>query len=101
MSPRIVLTREAENDLSEIVEWYENQRSGLGFNFLAEVDAGFRLLASDPRLFPEQYKGVRRYLVRRFPYKVFYRLVEDNVVVLAVVHGGRDPAWIKKRISPT
>ncbi|MDI6794493.1 MAG: hypothetical protein QME81_16775, partial [bacterium] len=50
-------------------------------------------------IFIEQYKGVRRYLVRRFPYKVFYRIEEENVVVSAVVFAGRDPKWIKKRVS--
>jgi plasmid stabilization system protein ParE len=99
MSHKAVLTREAENDLSEIFEWYERRRRGLGFDFLLQVDAGLRLLEDDPQLFSEQYKGVRRYLVKRFPYKVFYRVKGKSIVVLAVVHGGRDPGWVKKRIS--
>jgi len=44
---------------------------------------------------------VRRHLIERFPYKIFYRVEDKIVVVLAVVYGGRDPAWIKKRIKNT
>ena len=98
MSPKVVLTREAERDLAEIFEWYEGRRVGLGHEFLLHTDAGLRLLETNPSLFPEKHNGVRQYLLRRFPYKIFYRVEEDCVTVLAVVHGGRDPSWVRKRL---
>lgn len=99
MEYEVVLTQEAENDVSEIFDWYESQRIGLGFDFLLQIDSGIRLIGYNPKLFSEQYKGVRRYLIRRFPYKLFYRMEKNRVVVLAVIHAVRDPDWTKKRIS--
>ncbi|MFH1898699.1 MAG: type II toxin-antitoxin system RelE/ParE family toxin [Candidatus Desantisbacteria bacterium] len=97
MRYEVVVTPEAENDLKEIFDWYESQRIGLGHDFLLQVDAGFCLIERNPNLFVEQYKRARRYLVKRFPYIIFYRIEGENVVVLAVVFAGRDPEWIKKR----
>jgi plasmid stabilization system protein ParE len=96
-----VITSAAEIDLTGIFEWYENKRIGLGYDFLLQVDSGLRSLEDNPQIYKEQYKRVRRYLVRRFPYKIFYRIEGMNIVVLAVVYSGRDPEWIKKRISNT
>lgn len=92
---------EAEQDLSEAFQWYERQRTGLGHDFLLQVDAGFRFLERTPLVFPEIYRGIRRHLIKRFPYKIFYIVEESTVVILAVVYGGRDPQWIKKRLDPT
>ena len=96
-----VIASAAEIDLTKIFEWYENKRIGLGYDFLLQVDSGLRSLEDNPQIYKEQYKRVRRYLVRRFPYKIFYRIEGMNIVVLAVVYSGRDPEWIKKRISNT
>ncbi len=99
MKYRLVVTPEAEDDLGEIFTWYETHRAGLGHEFLLQVDAGFRFIERSPATFAEQYRGVRRYLLRRFPYKVFYHVEGDLVVVLAIIFGGRDPNWIKRRLG--
>ena len=97
----LIVRPEAEQDLYEIFRWYEGQRTGLGHDFLLQIDAGFRLLARTPLAFPEIYRGIRRHLIKRFPYKIYYLIEEATVVILAVVYGGRDPQWIKKRLNPT
>ena len=98
MKYSLVITPEAEEDLSEVFSWYESKRNGLGHDFLLQIESGFRLIEREPYLSKEKYKGVWRYLIERFPYKIFYMVEQKSVVVLAVVYGGKDPAWIKKRI---
>ncbi|MDA0738128.1 MAG: type II toxin-antitoxin system RelE/ParE family toxin [Nitrospirae bacterium] len=90
---------EAEQDLAEAFRWYELQRSGLGHDFLHHVQAGFQFLERTPLVFPECYHGVRQHLIKRFPYKIFYKVEAQTVIVLAVVYGGRDPEWVKKRLQ--
>lgn len=85
--------------MSEVFSWYENKRKGLGHDFLLQIESGLRFIEREPYLPKEQYKGVRQYLIKRFPYKIFYRVEQQMVVLLAVVYGGRDPEWIKKRIK--
>jgi len=97
----LLVRPEAEQDLSVAFHWYEGQRTGLGHDFLLQIDAGFRFLERTPLAFPEIYRGIRRHLIKRFPYKIFYIVEESTVVILAVVYGGRDPHWIRRRLDPT
>lgn len=101
MAFSLLVRPEAEQDLSEAFHWYERQRTGLGHDFLLQVDAGFRFVERTPLVFSEIYRGIRRHIIKRFPYKIFYIVKESTVVVLAVVYGGRDPQWIRRRLDPT
>ena len=90
MKWRLVIRPRAETDLREARTWYESQRAGLGAEFLAEIDATIQVLIRDPRLHPVYYHGFRRVLARRFPYKLFYRLEDDQIIVFRVLHVRRD-----------
>jgi len=98
MTYKLIIRPEAERDLAEIFAWYENRRKGLGYDFLLQVEAGFNFIEKNPKIFPEIYRGARRYLIKRFPYKIYYRVDEDKVIILAVIYGGRDPNLIRKRL---
>ncbi len=99
MAFNLIVRLEAEQDLSAGFQWYEGRRTGLGHDFLLQVDAGFRFLERTPLIFPEIYRGIRRHLIKRFPFKIYYLVEETTVVILAVVYGGRDPQWIRKRLA--
>ncbi|MCP4755005.1 MAG: type II toxin-antitoxin system RelE/ParE family toxin [Proteobacteria bacterium] len=99
MKYKLIVTPEAEDDLSKAFTWYEERRKGLGHDFLLQVDAAFRFIERNPFVFPEVYKKTRRYLIKRFPYKILYRVVDPKIVVLAIIYGGRDPEWIRKRME--
>jgi plasmid stabilization system protein ParE len=81
----------AAADVEEAYRWYEQQRVGLGEEFLAAVDAKLRDIAAHPSAYAVIHRGVRRALLRRFPYAVFYRFHGDSVIVVACMHGRRDP----------
>ena len=84
----------AETDLAEAYEWYEQQAAGLGAQFLDEVQAVYERVEQFPAAFPEVYRDVRRALVRRFPFAVFYRLRDDTAHIIACTHVRRHPrAW--------
>lgn len=89
--PWVVIVRpQAEADLAEARIWYEQQRSGLGNEFLSDIARSMQALAEHPERHPLYYRGFRRILLRRFPYKVFYRLEAERVVVFRVLHVKRD-----------
>ena len=89
----IVLVRpQAERDLEAARDWYDQRRPGLGDEFLDAVAAGMRVLVEDPlreRLF---YRDFRRVLLGRFPYKIFYQVIGDRIVVFRVLHAKQDHA---------
>ncbi|MEE4296361.1 MAG: type II toxin-antitoxin system RelE/ParE family toxin [Wenzhouxiangella sp.] len=91
MSLSVQLIAEAEADLEEAAAWYEKQQSGLGRSFLDEALVAFRSIADNPKLYPVVHKKVRRRLMRRFPFGIFYLQENDSLVVLAVMHGSRHP----------
>ena len=71
MKYRVVIRPETENDLKEAFSWYEDKRKGLGYNFLLQVDAGIKFIERNPEVSPAEYKGTRKLLIKRFPYKKF------------------------------
>lgn len=87
----------AAADIEEAYQWYERQRAGLGEEFLAAVDSLLGDIVAHPAAYAVIHRGVRRALLRRFPYAIFYRLYGDSVVTLACMHGRRNPTRWKAR----
>jgi toxin ParE1/3/4 len=71
MSCPVLIRAEAEADMAEGFDWYEERRTGLGHEFLAEVKAVVKQIEGNPLRHAVVFLNVRRALVRRFPYKVF------------------------------
>lgn len=95
----VIIRPEAENDLAAAFLWYENKRRGLGYDFLLHVEAGLKFIERGPAIYAVGYKETRTHFIKRFPYKIFYLIEANRVIVLAVLHGKRSPQLIKKRIN--
>ncbi|WP_439623270.1 type II toxin-antitoxin system RelE/ParE family toxin [Gemmata sp.] len=91
MNLPLVLRAEAEAEFDEAFDFYNDKRTGLGVEFVAEVQRVFDRLSANPLIHREVFADVRKSVVRRFPYCVFYRPHPDRVEVLAVFHTSRDP----------
>ena len=72
-------------------QWYENEQPGLGLEFLDQLRTIYDHMAASPFQYQELRAGVRRALLRRFPYAVYFAVEGGFVVVLAVVHASRNP----------
>jgi toxin ParE1/3/4 len=79
-------TSAAIADLLAAHDWYEQRSPGLGKDFVRMIDAAFDGIALQPTLFPPLHRGLRRVLIRRFPYAVFYRIDRDAIRVVAGLH---------------
>ena len=99
MTYHLLIRPEAEADLSAAYRWYEDRDAGLGEEFLRAVEASLLGIQKNPQTFQKLHKEVRRALTRRFPYGIFYLVENDTIVVLAVLHGRRNPAIINARSS--
>ena len=97
MSLDVRLRPEAERDLSDAARWYEEQRPGLGHEFLDEVLDVFSAITEAPQMYPNVHRNTRRALIHRFPFGVYYRVEETTIVVIAILHGSRDPHRWKSR----
>lgn len=81
---------EALEDLLESQRWYASREQGLGQTFAEAIGVAVERIAQEPATFPCVYGAVRRLVVRRFPYAVYFREVSDQILVLAI-HGRQDP----------
>ncbi len=95
---RLVAEPRANLDVAATFDWYEMEQGGLGLEFLDALRATYDRVADSPHAYQDLRSGVRRALVRRFPYAVYFAIEGDAVVVLAVLHVARDPAeWQQRR----
>ena len=98
MTPRLIFRPEAEAELLDARDWYEAERVGLGAVFAAAVETTVTAVQQNPLAYPRVRSDTRRALVRRFPYAVYFRPTDDEIIVLAVMHGRRNPRrWRSRR----
>ena len=98
MSLPVLLTPEAQAEFDDAADWYE-QQAGLGAAFTAAVREVLNRIAATPLLHQVVYQDIRRGVVRRFPYSVFYRVDPGRVTVIAVFDHRRDPSIWQGRTS--
>ena len=89
MTPRLVFRPQAESEILEAHNWYEDRRVGLGKAFAAAVDLTIAGILEHPLAYARIYGETRRAIMQRFPYAVYFRVLPEEVVVLAVTHGRR------------
>ena len=90
MNWRVIIRPNAEADLREAWSWYESQRAGLGDELLIEIRTAIRRLETDPERRPFYYRDFRRLLMRRFPYKLFYRVEGERIIIFRILHAKRE-----------
>lgn len=90
MTP-LVVRPAAAADIHDAYRWYEAQRPALGERFLTEVDRVMHSITERPARYSIVHRETRRALLRRFPYAVLYRVLDDTIFVVAVMHGSQNP----------
>ena len=89
---------EAEAELDEAFDYYETQVAGLGSRFVTEVAAAVGLIRNHPKAWTKLGRRIRRCQLKRFPYGLIYAELPDEIVVIAVMHLHRRPAYWKGRL---
>ena len=97
MKYQVRLVTAAEADIESAFNWYQSERFGLGLEFLAEMYAAFDSLEENPLKYQIQKSDIRRMLVRRFPYALYYLVENDLVTIIAVLHAARNPKSWQRR----
>jgi plasmid stabilization system protein ParE len=81
----------ALTDIDEAYRWYEQQQPGLGATFMAELGEVEGLIGAHPALFGKVRGEVRRAILHKFPYGIFYIVRSEFISVIAVMHHARHP----------
>jgi toxin ParE1/3/4 len=95
----VVFLPDAEQEMFQAAVYYESQSSGLGRDYLSEVERSLQAIAASPKTWPIVEGELRRRLVRRYPFGILYRNDPEEIVIVAVAHLRRKPGYWRKRIK--
>ncbi len=93
---KVELLSQAEDELSDAYDWYEEQQTGLGNKFYDEISHYLNLIEDNPYYFPVKYtEGLRSASLNKFPFLILYWIEEaDNIIfVLSIFHTSRNPKY--------
>ena len=94
----VIIHSEATGELDNTIQYYEKQKIGLGLDLLSEIEQVLEKIKINPNLGTDHtIEGVSRYVIRRFPYIIFYVEFEAFIWLVAIAHGKRKPDYSKKR----
>jgi hypothetical protein len=99
VSYKIKLLPEAHLDIKESIDWYNEQKTGLGKAFYDSVKSRLDYIKSNPLHYQVSYRNIRNALVNNFPYQVHYRIEETSklIIIFGITHTSRDPEIWKSR----
>jgi plasmid stabilization system protein ParE len=95
---RLIVRPDAEAELTGAAAWYEEKREGLGEQFVAAVDSALSAIEDSPEIWPcwKRERPYRKYVVRRFPFIVFFTVEAATVTIVAIAHAKRRPGyWLR------
>ena len=87
-----------EDDAITAYTWYQEKLAGLGDDFLRTFYSCAAEIADNPLLYAKVYREFRRRLMKRFPYAIYFRLIEHQVVVSGLFHCARNPQTLERRL---
>lgn len=88
---------EAEAEFLGAINYYEERKENLGYEFALEVYATIERIMAHPKSWPILDGEVRRCQTARFPYGVLYTEHQESIWILAVMHLHRNPDYWKHR----
>ncbi|MEW5735723.1 MAG: type II toxin-antitoxin system RelE/ParE family toxin [Thermodesulfobacteriota bacterium] len=87
----------ADKEYRDAFDNYETQKPGLGEDFRNAVGSALQIVLFYPEAGPEVRPGVRKILLKRFPYKLIYSITDKGLYIIALAHGHRAPEyWLER-----
>jgi plasmid stabilization system protein ParE len=99
MRSTVLYKRAARAEISDIAEYLERQRPGLGRRFMDEIRRAEVLVRDNPALYQQVTGDIRRIVLRRFPYRLFYAVEDERIFVLACFHLRRRPRFREELLA--
>jgi hypothetical protein len=96
---RLIYHPDAEEEVIQAARFYKSRLSTLGSEFLDAADCAIAVIVEAPDRWSIIEADVRRYLMPRFPYAVYYRVFPDHIRILAFKHHSRHPDYWRYRLS--
>ncbi len=99
MSWEIIFHRDSRYEFDEAYDFYESKQIGLGEDFAKGIQDEIDSLSMNLKIHARVYRDVRKAVVHRFPYCIYYTIESDRVRIISVFHAKRDPNLWKNRVE--
>jgi len=94
----IEVSDEAEIDFDKSYEYYYKDNPKVADTFFKKINIGFENIKQNPNFYPIAYKDVRKYVVKKFPFVIYYRIIDSLIQVIAIFHTSRNPEiWNERK----
>jgi len=94
---KLIVEVEAYDDIEQAYNWYAARSESAADDFRSELRAAQERAASQPEWAEQHILNTRRISLRRFPYSIIFRQIDDTVVIIAVAHAKRDESFWQDR----
>jgi plasmid stabilization system protein ParE len=95
--PRLLVRARARAEIRDVFDWYLSRSPDAATRFIEAIDAAITEIADAPERFPVIHGKLRRRLLSRFPYAIYYKIFPTVVSVVGIIHGHRHPdAWLRR-----
>ena len=96
---KIDFSNEAEADFDNSYEYYAIESQKVADNFYRQVNQSLKTISDNPQGFQRVFKNIRRYVIKKFPFVIYYRVENTTIQIIAVFHTSRNPEIWKQRID--
>jgi len=99
MSLCVIITPEAAADILNARTWYDSQESGVGGKFYFAFRTRIQSASENPFL-PREWgrRKIRKVRIPKYPYSAYYEIVGEELRIVALIHGARNPKYIHHRL---
>jgi len=101
MSLNLLLRPEGEADIGDAATWYEEQKAGVGGEFVEAIFHAVDALSGNPLLTSRRHRrrNIRWVFPDRFPYRIIYEVTKDTVLIISVLHAARHDRHWRERLT--
>ena len=93
---KIVFSSLAHVELEETILYYENEKEGLGELFRDSVLEAIDKLHTFPELYVQISPNIRRIVLLKFPYNIFYNYSEKRITIVSIAHQRKNPTYTQR-----
>jgi toxin ParE1/3/4 len=94
----IKISDDAENDLDNSYQYYAEESTKVAESFFKQINSSLEIIKKNPESFPIAFRDVKKFVVKRFPFVIYYQLNESLIRVIAIFHTSRNPEIWNNRI---
>ena len=98
MARTVEYLRAARTDFDESFDWYAERSVGAAIGFAAAVDDAICMILDHPERFPQSHGGCGYCALKRFPFRIVFRVEASRLVIIAIAHAKREPGYWQRRL---